>query len=67
MQQRLQQSQAKDGGVPDQAAPAEGQPRPKSLQSMEADEEYAHMNPVQKWFYEAKAALYSWLKSGVEI
>ena len=32
-----------------------------------ADDEYAHMNPVAKWVMEAKAALYSWLKTGVEV
>ena len=31
-----------------------------------ADEEYSHMGRVQKWLMEAKAALYAWLKTGVE-
>jgi hypothetical protein len=31
-----------------------------------ADEEYSHMNRLQKWFMELKAALYEWTKSGVE-
>ncbi|GAB4817288.1 hypothetical protein N2152v2_004334 [Parachlorella kessleri] len=45
---------------------APSEPRPKSLQSMEADEEFKHMPQVQKWFLEAKAALYAWLGTGVE-
>ena len=31
-----------------------------------SDEEYAHMGRLQKWFMEAKATLYEFLKSGVE-
>jgi hypothetical protein len=31
-----------------------------------SDEEYKNMGRVQKWVMEAKAALYAWLKTGVE-
>lgn len=31
-----------------------------------ANEEYENMSKVQKWLMEAKNALYSWLKTGVE-
>lgn len=32
-----------------------------------ADEEYSHMGRIQKWIMEVKAALYSWLRSGLEL
>lgn len=31
-----------------------------------SDDEWAHMSAPQKWWMEAKAVLYSWLKTGVE-
>ena len=48
------------------AAAAQSAARPKSLESMEADEEYKTMPVYVKWAYEAKAALYAWLGTGSE-
>ena len=41
-----------------------GAEAPKDMTA--SDDEWEHMSRPQKWWMDAKALLYSWLKTGVE-
>lgn len=41
-------------------------PRAEQQDMTASDDEWEHMSRPQKWWMEAKALLYSWLRTGVE-
>jgi hypothetical protein len=38
----------------------------QDIDATASDDEWAHMSRPQKWWMEARALLYSWLRTGVE-